>query len=66
LVVGVAGAFVWRDAISIDAISLADGLAFIPRIGRTITLVAQTNFRCAAEAVDTILTTYGFADIIAD
>lgn len=57
LVAGVASAFVWRGAVSIDAISLADGLAYVPRIRRTIALVALASFWCAAEAVDAILAT---------
>lgn len=62
LVTGFADAFVWRSAISIDALSLAEGLAHIRRIGRTITLVAGASFRCTAKAVDAFLAAGGIAD----
>lgn len=65
LITGVAGAFVWRRAMSIDAVSFAMGLAFVRGIGRTIALVASTSFRCAAQTVDATLATRGFArDVI--
>lgn len=63
LIAGVAGAFVRRGAMSIDAISLAEGFAYVRRIGRAIAVVARAGFRCAAETVDAILATGGFADV---
>lgn len=63
LVAGIAGAFVWRNAISIDAISLADRLAFIPRIGTTIARIAHASVRCDTETVDAFLATYRLADV---
>jgi len=63
LVTGFAGAFVWRGAISIDTLSLAEGLAHVRRIRRTITLVARASFRRTAKAVDAFPVTDGVADV---
>lgn len=61
LITGFADAFVRRGAISIDAISLAEGFAYVRRIGRTIAFVARTSSGCATEAVGAILFTDRFA-----
>jgi len=63
LVARIAGAFVWRSAISIDAISLADRFAFIPRIGTTIARIAHAGLRCGTEAVEAFLATCRLTDI---
>lgn len=67
LIAEVTGAFVWRVAISINAVSFAKRFAYIRRIvfGRTVAFVACTSFGCSTDAVYATSATNGFADIAA-